>query len=166
MLEGSEYVRLTLLQLRVGCLILSPDCVGGGTFFSVKKAGGRQRVVWHGARVIEAAAAPPVPRHLASPCFFGFIDLAHGERVWVTRRDWHTWLDQLVLPKKLRPYMAHPRVSKAELVDAGASELDILSFLTTPDFSACASWFFVGQKLANGFLLELCLRAGNPAGHR
>ena len=71
--ERREYVKLTLLQLRAGCLQLSPTCLAGGTVFPVSKAGGRQRVVWHGSRASEAASSPPPPRHLAYPCVFGFI---------------------------------------------------------------------------------------------
>ena len=52
----SEYVKLTIAQLRAGMLRLSSWCKGGGTVFPVQKHNGRQRVVWHGSRVSMAAA--------------------------------------------------------------------------------------------------------------
>ena len=108
--ERSEYVRLTLILLRPRCLELASESVGGDTVLPGQKVEVRQRVVWHGAWVSEAATTPPAPRHLASPCVFGFVDLDHGRRLRVTKRDCRTWFDQLVRPEPLRSFIGRPKV--------------------------------------------------------
>ena len=78
----SEYVALTVRQIRAGLLRLATECKGGGTVFPVAKSGGSaQRLVWHGTRVSEAAAHPPPPRHLADPSIFGMLDFSTAARL-------------------------------------------------------------------------------------
>ena len=166
----AEYVRLTLLQLRAGCLELSTSCTGGGTVFLVKKAGERQRVVWHGSKVSAAASKPPAPQHLASPSVFGFIDLELGKRLRVTKRDCRTWFDQLVLPEDLRLFMARSRVSLAELVEAGGTHEEISEFLrggtlkdATSFYPLSKNWpmgFSWSSAVAQGTLLAIAADAG------
>ncbi len=135
--ERSEYVALTVRQLKAGLLELAPRCRDGGTVFPVGKNDGNQRLVWHGTRVSRAAARPPPPRHLASPTVFGFLDLEAGARLRVSKRDCRTWFDQLALEPSLRPYFGRPRVGRDELLAAGLT----LSELCDLGGDAHTAWF-------------------------
>ncbi len=122
-----QYVALTVRQLRAGLLELASDCKGGGTVFPVGKSRGRQRVVWHGTRVSEAAAKPPALRHLANPAVFGFLSLSSAERLRVSKRDGRSWFDQLALDPCLRPFFGRPGVKREELLEAGMSEAELVA---------------------------------------
>jgi hypothetical protein len=87
------YVGLTLRQLRAGLLELGPTCEGGGTILPAVKRGGRQRAVWHGARVSLAAARPPAPRLLANSSGLAALHLRPGRRIRLTKRDCRCWFD-------------------------------------------------------------------------
>ena len=121
----AEYVQLCVRQLRAGMLRLGRACRGGGTVFPIKKANDRQRVVWHGTRCSKAASSPPKPRHLANPSVFSFLELAEGRLLRVSKRDCRTWFDQLVLPDALARFMARPRVSVGELLEAGLTRREV-----------------------------------------
>ena len=111
--DRSEYVKLVVAQLRCEKLCLSSAHRGGGTVFPVGKASGdRQREVWHGSRVSQAAVPPPRPRHLASPTAFRSIDLAPVRLLRVSKRDGRCFFDQLLLPEGFRAYMARPAVTR------------------------------------------------------
>ena len=125
-----QYVRLTIRQLQSGLLQLYSACRGGGTVLPVQKAGGRQRLVWHGARVSEAASDPPPPRHLADPAVFGFLCLRQGAQLRVTKRDALTWFDQLWRCPSLRPFFGRPRIWRSEFLAAGVSAEDLRRFST------------------------------------
>ena len=105
--------------------------------FPVGKSGDRQRAVWHGARVSKAAAPSPFPTHLASPSVFAYIDLGASRNLRVTKRDCRTWFDQLVLPRDLRTFMARPRVTRAELRAAGASDDEHNTYLESRERVYC-----------------------------
>ncbi len=140
----SDYVQLCVRQLCAGMLTLARTCLGGGTVFPVDKANHRQRVVWHGTRVSDAAAAPPKPRHLASPSVFGFVELRDGRLLRVSKRDCRTWFDQLLLPGALSRFMARPRI--------WVQELELLPVST-------------GAELADGVLLEQLRCQGDSVVH-
>ncbi len=127
----TEYVQLCVRQLRAGMLSLARTCRGGGTVFPVAKSDNRQRVVWHGTRCSKGAAVPPKPRHLANPSVFGFLELREGRLLRVSKRDCKTWFDQLVLPAALSRFMARPRVSVAELLEAGLTHGELELALCT-----------------------------------
>ena len=111
-----EYLKLTSRLLQVGKLGLCRRVLGGGTVFPVVKSDGvHQREVWHGARVSEACAAPPVPRLLASPSCFAGIEIGEDQLLRVSKRDGRCFFDQLALPPTLSPYMGRPCVTAGEL---------------------------------------------------
>jgi len=152
--EREQYVALIVRQLRARLLTLAGTCKGGGTIFPVGKSLGRQRAVWHGTRVSEAAAAPPAPRHLADPSAFAHLDLPGSLLLQVTKRDCMTWFDQLVLPHALRPFMARPKVTLGELQKHGVTDAELGSFLLaarrslgTPGirYPACGQWASLGR---------------------
>ena len=127
--ERSEYVGLTVRQLRAGLLRLATESRGGGTVFPVAKAGGTaQRLVWHGTRVSLAAARPPAPRHLADPSVIVLLDLGAAARLRVFKRDCSTWFDQLALEPGMSAFFGRPRVQRAELLAAGLSEAELAAF--------------------------------------
>ena len=99
--ERSEYVALTVRQLRAGLLRLAESCRGGASVFPVGKAGGKQWVVWNGTRVSLAAARPPAPLHLADPASFGMLDVPSGVQLRVTKRDCKTWFYKLQSVRRL-----------------------------------------------------------------
>ena len=118
--ERKEYIKLVVSQLRCGKISLASGVRGGGTVIAVNKSGeARQREVWHGARVSKAALSPPRPRHLASPSAFKGIDMSTAGQLRVSKRDGRCFFDQLLLPSSLRPFMGRPKVSVAELLEAG-----------------------------------------------
>ena len=89
---------------------------GGGTVFAVGKAGGcRQREVWHGHKVSQAASEPLRPRDLCSPTALTVLECPAGGTLRVSKRDATAWFDQLALPQHLRPFMGRSRVTTAEL---------------------------------------------------
>jgi len=149
----TEYIALVVRQLRAGLLRLAPRCRGGGTVFPVGKAGGRQRAVLHGARVSDAAARPPAPRHLANPSVLPFIALADQAQLRLTKRDCRCWFDQLRLPRALRAYMARPPLTRHELLAGGLSDDDITAY-STEGFDGAHSdgrLFPLGQTWQMGF---------------
>ena len=101
--EQIEYVKLVAKQLRSGKVGLADSVLGGGPVLAVSKPGtGKLREVWHGRRVSQAAAAPPPPRHLASPTALLHLEASADHPVRVSKRDARCWFDQLSLPPQLR----------------------------------------------------------------
>ncbi len=150
---GAEYVELCFQQLRTGMLGLARTCLGGGTAFPVGKANDRQQVVWHVTRVSVAAAPSPKPRHLANPSVFGFLELAEGRLLRVSKRDCRTWFDQLALPMALSRFMARPRISVQELLTAGMTqhEIDRTLSIDEPPVSPSSRLYPLARNWPMGF---------------
>lgn len=117
--DRGEYVKLVSKQLRCGQLGLASSVQAGGTVFPVGKPTGKVRAVWHGKRVSQAAIAPPVPRHLASPSALLHLEASKERPIRVSKRDARCWFDQLRLPQPLRDWMGRPVVSLTELAFLG-----------------------------------------------
>ena len=114
--ERLEYVKLVAKQLRCGKLGLSERVKGGGSVLAVSKPGtGKQREVWHGRQVSQAALRPPVPRHLASPSALLHLEASLERPLRVSKRDARCWFDQLSLVPALREWMGRPAVTLDEL---------------------------------------------------
>ncbi len=68
------------------------------------------------------------------------MHLRPGRRLRLTKRDMRCWFDQLVLPEGLRPNMVRPRLSRSDLLAAGAAEDAIDACLARTDRSANRGW--------------------------
>jgi hypothetical protein len=126
-----EYLSLVADQLRCGELGLRLAVQGGGTVFAVPKKE-RQREVWHGRRVSQAALRPPAPPHLACPSTFRWlrVDPRVGDgRMRMSKRDGKCLFDQLRLPPEIQGFMGRPPVLVSELQASGFSDSWILSLL-------------------------------------
>ena len=135
--QRAEFVALLVRQLRCGKSCLRKKIKGGGTVFVVAKSDGiKQREVFHGSRVSEAASTPLPPLFLASPASFRLIELDEGRQLRMSKRDGTCFFDQLLLPEQLQEWMARPPVSVGELVGAGFSEREMLGYCVgfTPSF--------------------------------
>ena len=162
-----QYVLLTARQLRAGLLRLDVACRGGASVFPVGKLGGKQRVVWNGTRVSEAAARPPAPPHLADPACFGMLDLASNLKLRVTKRDCRTWFDQLAVHEEVGRFFGRPRVTRAELLKAGLSIADIRKAggidavdVFVPYSGVWPMGFSWSSCVAQSTLMGVCARAG------
>ena len=113
------YARLVARDLRSGKLQLQDTVRAGGTVFTVPKADGTLREVWHGTRPSQAAGAPPQPTHLANPEALARISLLPNERLWGSKRDCRSLFDQLRAPDDLRPFFGRPSLCVRELLGAG-----------------------------------------------
>ncbi len=167
--ERQAYVDLTVRQLRVGLLELRSCCRGGGTVFPVAKTSLKQRLVWHGTRVSDAAAPPPPPRHLADPAAFGFLELSEGRALRVTKRDCQTWFDQLAAPAELRAFFGRPRVYRAELLAAGLCEAELREVVTegslsSASFVPCATAWPMGFSWSSHVAQEALLTIADHSG--
>ncbi len=167
--ERQAYVDLTVRQLRVGLLELRSCCRGGGTVFPVAKTSLKQRVVWHGTRVSDAAAPPPPPRHLADPAAFGFLELSEGRALRVTKRDCQTWFDQLAAPAELRAFFGRPRVYRSELLAAGLCEAELCGAvaegpLSSASFIPCATAWPMGFSWSSHVAQEALLTIADHSG--
>ena len=136
-----EYLELVKRQLACGKLGLRLVVQGGGTVFSVPKKD-RQREVWHGRRVSQAALRPPAPPHLACPSTFRWlrVDPRVGDgRMRMSKRDGKCLFDQLRLPPEIQGFMGRPPVSVAELRTMGLADGDIVNLLPGAEASSIAS---------------------------
>ena len=173
--EQAEYVKLVCRQLRSGKIGLASSVRGGGTVLCVGKPGTqRQREVWHGQRVSQAAIPPPKPRHLASPTALLYLGASPENPQRVSKRDARCWFDQLVLPGALRTWMGRPPVTVTDLTTTGGvSKKDIQSHLISSfdgEISSDSALFPVSLVWPMGFcwssfvaqekLLNLCQAAG------
>ena len=121
-----EYIKLVLRQLRAEKLELRTSVLGGGTIFGVAKTGSvKVREVWHGSRVSEAAAAPPLPPDLAGPAALVDLECTAADPLRLTKRDGRCLFDQLQLSRSLRPYMGRPPLLVRELRAAGATGAEL-----------------------------------------
>ena len=120
-----EYVKLVARQLRCQKLGLASTVKGGGVVLAVSKPGtGKQREVWHGRRVSQAARGPPPPRHLASPTALLYLEATREKPIRISKRDAKCWFDQLLLPTHLRTWMARPPVTVSELCEGASMSLE------------------------------------------
>ena len=165
--DRKEYIHLTVRQLKAGLLRLAVTCSGGASVFPVGKSGGKQRVVWNGTRISQAAARPPAPPHLADPACFGMLDLEAGAQLRVTKRDCKTWFDQLAVHPDIGNFFGRPRVTRSELVQAGLSvaEIDALGGSADVDsYIPCSNVWPMGFSwsscVAQSTLLGVCALAG------
>ena len=115
-----EYCRLVGRQLTAGKFQLALSVRGGGTVFAVGKSGGRQREVWHGTAVSEAAAPPPPPPCIASPAALVDLEASVDAPVLLSKKDAKCYFDQLRLPSHLRPFFGRPPVRLHELLHHAA----------------------------------------------
>ena len=165
--QRREYVALTARQLRAGLLRLHSSCRGGASVFPVGKAEGKQRVVWNGTRVSNAAVRPPPPLDLADPAAFGLLDLAAGAKLRVTKRDCRTWFDQLAVSPAIGAFFGQPSVTRTELIGAGLSEGDLARMGAVEGCATLVPCSCVWQMgfswsscVAQGTLMAVCAEAG------
>ena len=169
--DRCEYVRLVVKQLRCGKLGLARRALAGGTVLAVGKPGGqKQREVWHGRRVSQAAQPPFCPRHLASPSALAHIVCSDDKPCRVSKRDARCWFDQLRLPETLRQWMARPPVTSKELAEAGMDVAEQKGYLQPDEtwedgliFPVSHVWpmgFSWSSFVAQEELLALCHDSG------
>ena len=151
---------------------MATKCLGGGSVFPVGKPGGKQRVVWNGTRLSQAAARPSAPPHLADPACFGMLDLPSGRRLRVTKRDCNTWFDQLEVHQDIGSYFGRPRVSRSELLSAGLSDSDLRHAGACDgidSFYPCSTVWPMGFSwsscVAQSTLMGICSLAGLSTDH-
>ena len=118
--DRDEYIKLVLRQLECGKTVLRRDCQAVGDVFCVQKASpSKQREVWNGSLVSQAAAPPPKPYKLANPGCFVDLCFQDGEEVFMSKRDIHTCFDVLKAPENLQQWFGRPPVSLQELSRVG-----------------------------------------------
>ena len=111
-----EYIKLTLRQLECGKTVLRQRCQAVGDVFCVPKSTpGKQREVWNGSLVSQAALQPPAPCKLANPSCFVDLLFKEGEEIFMSKRDVHTCFDVLKAPDKLQEWFGRPPVTLREL---------------------------------------------------
>ncbi|CAE7517435.1 unnamed protein product, partial [Symbiodinium natans] len=96
--------------------------------FAAEKTNGRQRKIWDGSSVSALAKDPPKPRRLANPSCFLELEVKPGEDLLFSKRDACTFFDVLKVPAELQPWLAQPPVRVHELLDAGMTWEDVLTF--------------------------------------
>ena len=170
----SEYINLLQRQLRarkVG-LVKQANAIGG-TFAVGKKALGRQREVWDGSELSQAAVPPPKPPLQADPASLVHMECSQDRPLWLSQRDAEVWFDQLKLPVQLSPYMGRPRVAVKELLQIGFGRSEIQSYLlNNEEFSnecmlipvnlTWAMGFSWSSFIAQSTMVESCCSAGFP----
>ncbi|CAE7806167.1 HET-E1, partial [Symbiodinium necroappetens] len=103
--DRDEYIKLVFRQLQCGKTALRQRCLAVGDVFCVPKSSpGKQREVWNGALVSQAAARPPHPFKLANPGCFVDLCFAEWEEIYMSKRDVHTCFDVLKAPEHLQPW--------------------------------------------------------------
>ena len=169
-----EFVALIVRQLRCGQVTLTGSPRAGGTVLAVGKPGGnRQRAVWHGRRVSQAAILPPKPPLLVSPSALLHLRASVDEPIRVSKRDAACWFDQLALPSSLRKWMARPSVGLGELMRAGLTRQELKHMLEPGEtleligqqllWPVSCCWpmgFSWSSYVARSFTLEVCAQAG------
>ena len=126
--ERHQYLLFVARELEAGKVELVDEVAGGGTLFAVAKEAARLRPIWRGDRVSELAAAPPKPRHLASPAGLAQLITTPGAPFFMEKRDGESMFDQLLLPVELRPFMGQPRFGVAAFLHATGWSLVKLNF--------------------------------------
>ena len=178
-----EYAKLVGRQLQVGKVELAAEVRGGGTVFAVGKSSNRQREVWHGTAVSEAAAPPPPPPCIASPAALVDLEGSADHPVLLSKKDAKCYFDQLRLPEHLRPFFGRPSLRVHELIrHCGLPPADLRRLLAPVLASLECSWedllrrdpavfpvsrcwpmgFSWSSFVAQSHLLACCHRAGLP----
>ncbi|OLP74045.1 hypothetical protein AK812_SmicGene46529 [Symbiodinium microadriaticum] len=126
--DRQEYLRLTLRELHCGKLRLRFSVKGLANVFAAPKANkGRQRKIWDGSVLSEAAARPPKPYRLANPSTFLDILLRPGEELFLSKRDASTFFDSLKVPLRMQEWFGQPPVQVRELLAAGLRLPEVLA---------------------------------------
>ena len=171
--DRKEYLLLTARQLAAGILRLHCKVFSCADMFAVEKPNGKQRAIWNGSSISEAAAVPPMPPRLANPSSFLEILVEPGERIYFSKRDASAYFDTLRAPEALQPFFGRPCVTVLELMTAtGLSQEEIRNYVVDhPDsvtvntkvFPASTVWpmgfswsSFVGQSC----MLQVAKNAG------
>ena len=111
--DRKEYLLLTARQLAAGILRLHCKVLSCADMFAVEKPNGKQRAIWNGSFISEAAAVPPMPPRLANPSSFLEILVEPGERIYFSKRDASAYFDTLRAPEALQPFFGRPCVDCA-----------------------------------------------------
>ena len=117
--DRREYLKLIVREFRVGKVrfMLRPKHVAG-RFVVGKRDTERQRPVWNGSSLSEAAHAPPMPRRLANPACLPHIRVRPGDRLFFSKRDAASFFDALQAPIALRAWFGCPGVKVSDLAAA------------------------------------------------
>lgn len=135
---------------------------------------GRQREVWNGSLISEAAAAPPKPRFLANPACFVDIHARSDEPLFFSKRDVSTCFDVIQAPDSMQEFFGQPPVTLRELVKARGRDLECLKALIVDDqnlaanldtllFPASTVWrmgFSWSSAVAQDCTVSCCSRSG------
>ena len=89
-----------------------------GDIFVAPKTADRQREVWNGSLISQAAWRPPPPAMLANPACFVDIAVLPGEQLFFSKRDMHTCYDIIQAPASIKPWFGRPPVLLSELMQA------------------------------------------------
>ena len=91
-----------------------------------KRDTGRQRPVWTGSTLWEAAHAPPMPPRLANPACLPHMRVKCGDRLFFSKRDAASFFDALQAPTAMRSWFGCPGVRAGDLATAlGISLFDL-----------------------------------------
>ena len=128
--DRDEYLKLIALEVEVGKvrLMFRPRHVAG-RFVVGKRDTGRQRPVWNGSTLSEAAHAPPMPRRLANPACLPHIRVKCGDRLFFSKRDAASFFDALQAPTAMRSWFGCPGVKAGDLARTLGTSLSDLSCL-------------------------------------
>ena len=98
-----EYRRLVLRQLRSGKVRLHTEPQVAATLFAVgKKDSDKQRIIWNGKEISEAALKPPKPPLQANPAALSELEATRDRPLWLSGRDARVFPDQLGAPRGTR----------------------------------------------------------------
>ena len=152
--DRKEYLLLTARQLAAGILRLHCKVLSCADMFAVEKPNGKQRAIWNGSSISEAAAVPPMPPRLANPSSFLEILVEPGERIYFSKRDASAYFDTLRAPEVLQPFFGRPCVTVLELMTVtGNTKVFPASTVWPMGFSWSS---FVGQSC----MLQVAKNAG------
>jgi len=175
--DRTEYVKLVHRQLLCGKTLLHTTVKAVGDVFCVGKSNAnRQREVWNGSRISEAAAEPPTPMLLANPSCFVDLIFRQGEEIFMSKRDVGTCFDVLRAPTSLQQWFGRPPVTLNGIMSiCGVSSADLQQFIVcahldklepdTPLFPASTVWpmgFSWSSCIAQACVVECCKQAGVP----
>lgn len=175
--DRQEYIKLVHRQLVCGKVCLRRCVRAVADVFTVPKSTpGRQREVWNGSLISEAAATPPKPRLLANPACFVDIHAKSDEPLFFSKRDVSTCFDVIKAPDSMQEWFGQPPVTLRELVRASGHGLEQLRSFIVDDqdqvakldtflFPASTVWrmgFSWSSAIAQECTVSCCLRSGVP----
>ena len=170
--KRADYLTLLVRHLRSGKVALCTNAVAAGSVFVVGKPNGKQREVWHGGRISEAARRPPKPPHLITPTALTHLETSKAEPFYIAKKDGSCFFDQLQLPPDLRKYMGRPPVRLDELLGLdGLTLSELQSYLLTeshhseksqlvPVNLTWAMGFSWSSYIAQSVMTGCCLKTG------